>query len=169
MAISIGDTLPSAVFKQKTYDGMAEVSVAEIFDGKKVVLFAVPGAYTPTCHSNHLPGYLENRDAILAKGVDEIALFVITPVPGSNIFDQFSGYDNYSDLNFSPEWREDYKKLNEFRLMLYRNFLIWKFLNHPIKFLKQPFLFLSTRFKTKMEMTPFRALHTYFLLKRQKV
>ena len=50
------------------------LSVKDIFDGKKIVLFAVPGAYTPTCHSNHLPGYLENRDAILAKGVDDIAV-----------------------------------------------------------------------------------------------
>ncbi len=74
MAILIGDNLPEAVFKEKTSDGMAEVSVKDIFDGKKIVLFAVPGAYTPTCHSNHLPGYLENRDAILAKGVDDIAV-----------------------------------------------------------------------------------------------
>ncbi|MBT7608699.1 MAG: B12-binding domain-containing radical SAM protein [Bacteriovoracaceae bacterium] len=99
------------------------------------------------------------------KGVDEVALFIVTPVPGSSIFDQFSGYQNYSDLNFSPEWRDDYIKLNKFRLALYRKFLIWKFLYHPFKFVKQPFLFLFRKFRTKMEMTPFRALHTLFLLK----
>lgn len=74
MSISIGDSLPAAVFKEKTSDGLAEVNVADIFDGKKVVLFAVPGAFTPTCHLNHLPGYLEHHDAIKAKGVDDIVV-----------------------------------------------------------------------------------------------
>lgn len=74
MSISIGETLPAAVFKEKTSDGLAEVSVADIFDGKKIVLFAVPGAFTPTCHLNHLPGYLEHHDAIKAKGVDDIVV-----------------------------------------------------------------------------------------------
>ncbi|MEW7008868.1 MULTISPECIES: peroxiredoxin [unclassified Lentilitoribacter] len=74
MSISIGDSLPTAVFKEKTPDGLSEVSVNDIFDGKKIVLFAVPGAFTPTCHLNHLPGYLEHHDAIKAKGVDDIAV-----------------------------------------------------------------------------------------------
>lgn len=74
MSISIGESLPSAVFKEKTPDGLAEASVADIFDGKKIVLFAVPGAFTPTCHLNHLPGYLEHHDAIKAKGVDDIVV-----------------------------------------------------------------------------------------------
>lgn len=74
MSISIGETLPSAVFKEKTPDGLAETNVADIFDGKKIVLFAVPGAFTPTCHLNHLPGYLEHYDAIKAKGVDDIVV-----------------------------------------------------------------------------------------------
>ncbi|PHR22954.1 MAG: peroxiredoxin [Hoeflea sp.] len=74
MTISIGDKLPDATFKEKTADGMTETTTSDLFAGKKVVLFAVPGAFTPTCHLNHLPGYLENRDAILAKGVDDIAV-----------------------------------------------------------------------------------------------
>ena len=74
MTISVGDPLPAAKFKEKTTDGMAEITSADIFNGKKIVVFAVPGAFTPTCHLNHLPGYLENRDAILAKGADEIAV-----------------------------------------------------------------------------------------------
>lgn len=74
MSISVGDKLPAATFKEKTADGMQEVTTSEIFDGKKVVLFAVPGAFTPTCDMNHLPGYIENRDAILANGVDDIAV-----------------------------------------------------------------------------------------------
>src|SRR5690606_13032108 len=73
MPISVGDNLPEATFKTMTADGARNITAAEIFDGKKVVLFAVPGAFTPTCSNNHLPGYLENRDAILARGVDTIA------------------------------------------------------------------------------------------------
>lgn len=74
MSIFIGESLPSAIFKEKTADGLAEVSVADIFNDKKIVLFAVPGAFTPTCHLNHLPGYLEHHDAIKAKGVDDIVV-----------------------------------------------------------------------------------------------
>lgn len=74
MTINVGDKLPAATFKVKTADGVKEITTDEIFKGKKVVLFAVPGAFTPTCSLNHLPGYLENRDAILAKGVDQIAV-----------------------------------------------------------------------------------------------
>lgn len=77
MTLSVGDMLPSATLKEKLEDGMADVTVADIFSGKKVVMFAVPGAFTPTCHLNHLPGYLEHHDAILAKGVDEIAVLSV--------------------------------------------------------------------------------------------
>lgn len=74
MTISVGDRLPDATFRVVTADGTVEKSVAEIFAGRKVVLFAVPGAFTPTCHKNHLPGYVEQAAAIKAKGVDEIAV-----------------------------------------------------------------------------------------------
>jgi len=66
MTIKVGDKLPTATFKVKTADGVKEMTTDEVFKGKKVVLFAVPGAFTPTCSLNHLPGYLDNRDAILA-------------------------------------------------------------------------------------------------------
>ncbi|MEP9348935.1 peroxiredoxin [Xanthobacter sp. KR7-225] len=74
MPISVGDTLPSATFRLMTADGPVPKSGEEIFKGKKVVLFAVPGAFTPTCHKNHLPGYLAEAEAIKAKGVDTIAV-----------------------------------------------------------------------------------------------
>ncbi|WP_117190718.1 peroxiredoxin [Rhizobium terrae] len=77
MTITIGDRLPAAKFKEKTADGPVEITTEQLFDGKKVVVFAVPGAFTPTCTLNHLPGYLENRDAILAKGVDDIAVIAV--------------------------------------------------------------------------------------------
>lgn len=92
-------------------------------------------------------------------GVDEIALFVITPAPGSAIFDQFGDCADYSKLTFSPIWREDYKRLNKFRLRLYMRFLYWKLRYHPLKIVKQVNNFLWRKFETKMEMTPYRALH----------
>lgn len=77
MTIAVGDKLPEATFKEKTADGPVEVKTGDLFAGKKVVLFAVPGAFTPTCTLNHLPGYLENRDAILARDVDDIAVVAV--------------------------------------------------------------------------------------------
>ncbi|MBD0416021.1 peroxiredoxin [Oryzicola mucosus] len=77
MTIEIGDTLPSVSFKTMTPDGSKVLSTADIFSGKKVVLFGVPGAFTPTCSNNHLPGYLENHDAFLARGVDTIAVVAV--------------------------------------------------------------------------------------------
>ncbi|MBJ3775690.1 peroxiredoxin [Acuticoccus mangrovi] len=74
MTIAVGDTLPAATFKVMTPDGPSEVTVEELTKGRKVVLFGVPGAFTPTCDRNHLPGFIELLDAIKAKGVDEIAV-----------------------------------------------------------------------------------------------
>ncbi len=91
-------------------------------------------------------------------GVDEIALFIITPVPGSAIYEQLQGYKSLSELNFSPTWREDYQRLNHFRLQLYARFLLWKLRYHPLKLLRQPVNFLRRRFETKMEMVPYRAM-----------
>jgi peroxiredoxin len=72
MTISIGDKIPSTVMNQMTSDGPAELSSEELFGGKKVVLFALPGAFTPTCSASHLPGFVANADKIKAKGVDDI-------------------------------------------------------------------------------------------------
>jgi peroxiredoxin len=77
VTIAVGDKLPDLKLKERTPDGPADVSTAELFGGKRIVLFAVPGAFTPTCSLNHLPGYLENRDAILAKGVDDIVVVAV--------------------------------------------------------------------------------------------
>lgn len=74
MTIAAGESLPEATFYTVAEDGPSTVSTADVFAGRTVVLFAVPGAFTPTCHMNHLPGFLEHREAILAKGVDEIAV-----------------------------------------------------------------------------------------------
>jgi peroxiredoxin len=89
--ISVGDRLPDATFKTMTADGAKPITTAEIFAGKKVVLFGVPGAFTPTCSNNHLPGYLENHDAILARGVDTIAVVSVNDVHVMGAWARFSG------------------------------------------------------------------------------
>ena len=74
MTIEVGQKLPQATFHVLTEDRVQPRTTDEVFAGKKVVLFAVPGAFTPTCHKNHLPGYLDNYDAFKSKGVDTIAV-----------------------------------------------------------------------------------------------
>jgi peroxiredoxin len=74
MAIKVGDRIPEAKFRVMGADGPAWKSTDEFFKGKKIVLFAVPGAFTPTCSNNHLPGFLANADTFKAKGVSTIAV-----------------------------------------------------------------------------------------------
>jgi peroxiredoxin len=74
MSIKVGDRLPETKFRIMTPEGPAWKSTGDIFKGRKVVLFAVPGAFTSTCSNMHLPGYLQNLDAIKAKGVDAVAV-----------------------------------------------------------------------------------------------
>ena len=80
MAIKVGDRLPDAKFRVMTADGPAWTTTEDVFKGKKVVLFAVPGAFTPTCHKNHLPGFVKNAAAIKAMGVDTIAVTGVNDV-----------------------------------------------------------------------------------------
>lgn len=75
--VNTGDKLPEMDLMVMTEDGPAKTPSVDVFNGKKVVLFAVPGAFTPTCTLNHLPGYIENADAIKAKGIDEIAVVAV--------------------------------------------------------------------------------------------
>ena len=77
MTIAVGDKLPQATFKVRTPEGLKDVTTQELTAGKKVVLFAVPGAFTPTCHAKHVPSYLENLDALRAKGVDAVACVAV--------------------------------------------------------------------------------------------
>lgn len=72
MAIQTGDKLPAATLIQMGSDGPAPVALADKTAGRKVVIFAVPGAYTPTCHSAHVPSFIRTKDQFDAKGVDEI-------------------------------------------------------------------------------------------------
>ncbi|MEO9189796.1 MAG: peroxiredoxin [Acetobacteraceae bacterium] len=77
MTIKVGDTIPSMKLMTASSDGPKETTTDDIFKGKKVVLFAVPGAFTPTCSQKHLPGFVEQASALKAKGVDTVACIAV--------------------------------------------------------------------------------------------
>ena len=80
MTISVGDKIPEATLMHLGADGPAPISTDELFGGKKVVLFGVPGAFTPTCSAKHVPSYVAQADAIKGKGVDTIACLSVNDV-----------------------------------------------------------------------------------------
>lgn len=77
MAIAIGDRLPEATFRVMGPDGIKTLTTADVFGGKRVVLFAVPGAFTPTCHLKHLPGFIERADDFKKEGIDTVACVAV--------------------------------------------------------------------------------------------
>src|ERR1700760_5044243 len=91
MAIKAGDRMPSGTLKTMTKDGPKDVTTDELFKGKKVVLFSVPGAFTPTCDAKHLPGFVELADQIKAKGVDTIACTAVNDVFVMNAWGKHGG------------------------------------------------------------------------------
>ena len=80
MSIQAGEQMPSGSFAVMTTTGPGAISTDDLFSGKKVVLVSVPGAFTPTCSMNHLPGFVDQADALLAKGVDTIACMAVNDV-----------------------------------------------------------------------------------------
>ncbi len=80
MTIKVGDKLPQGQFTHMGANGPEPVTTDDLFRGKKVVLFSVPGAFTPTCSAKHLPGFVHNADALKAKGVDTIACIAVNDV-----------------------------------------------------------------------------------------
>jgi peroxiredoxin len=80
MTIKVGDKIPSATLKQMTAEGPKDVTTDELFRGKKVALFAVPGAFTPACSQRHLPGYVDKAADIKSKGIDEIVCVAVNDV-----------------------------------------------------------------------------------------
>lgn len=80
MSIKTGDKIPTATLTTMTESGPAPLSTEQIFGGKKVVLFSVPGAFTPTCSAKHLPGFVQHVDDLLGKGVDTVACMAVNDV-----------------------------------------------------------------------------------------
>lgn len=93
MPIAVGDKLPQATFKVRTSEGLKDVTTADLAQGK-VVLFAVPGAFTPTCHAKHVPSYLANYDALKAKGVDMIGCIAVNDAFVLDAWSKQSGADD---------------------------------------------------------------------------
>ena len=89
-------------------------------------------------------------------GVDEIAIFIVTPIPGTEIFDEFKGYDDFSQLSFSPTWRKDYKYLKRQRLRLYIWFIILKGILYPHKIIRHLINIPKGHFDTKLEQAFYR-------------
>jgi len=91
MTIKVGDKMPDGKFTRMTKDGPQKLTADELFKGKTVVLFSVPGAFTPTCDAKHLPGFVELADKIKAKGVDTIACTAVNDVFVMNAWGKQSG------------------------------------------------------------------------------
>src|SRR6201994_3788501 len=105
MAIKVGDRVPHGAFTVMTAEGPKPKTSDELFKGKKVVLFAVPGAFTPTCHKNHLPGFVKNLAAIKAKGIDTVAVTGVNDVFVMNAWKKASNGDGIEFLaDGSAKW-----------------------------------------------------------------
>ena len=91
MAIKAGERMPTGTLKTMTKDGPQDLSTDQLFKGKTVVLFSVPGAFTPTCDAKHLPGFVEHAAAIKAKGVDTIACMAVNDVFVMNAWGKSGG------------------------------------------------------------------------------
>ncbi|MGA2945212.1 MAG: peroxiredoxin [Xanthobacteraceae bacterium] len=98
MTIKVGESVPSGSFTVMTGEGPKPMTTDELFKGKKVVLFAVPGAFTPTCHKNHLPGFVKNAAAIKAKGINTIAVTGVNDVFVMDAWKKASGGDSIEFL-----------------------------------------------------------------------
>jgi len=107
MTIKVGDKLPSGKFAIMGADGPTEITTDELFNGKKVVMFAVPGAFTPTCTQAHVPGYVVAVDDIKAKGVDTVACMAVNDV---FVLKAWSEQQNAEHLLMLADGSADYAK-----------------------------------------------------------
>jgi glutaredoxin/glutathione-dependent peroxiredoxin len=107
MTIQVGERLPQTTFRIMTAEGPVAKTTDDLFKGRKVVLVAVPGAFTPTCHRNHLPGYVEKRTEIMAKGVDAI---LVTSVNDVFVLDAWSKSAGAEGIEFISDGNGDFAK-----------------------------------------------------------
>ncbi|MXY39433.1 MAG: peroxiredoxin [Rhodospirillaceae bacterium] len=107
MTVSVGDKIPSTKIKTMTADGMSEIDTGDYFAGKKVVMFAVPGAFTPTCSAKHLPGFVDNAAELKGKGVDEIACISVND---AFVMDAWGKSQNAGDITMLADGNGDFTK-----------------------------------------------------------
>jgi glutaredoxin/glutathione-dependent peroxiredoxin len=108
MTIAPGQKLPPASFLTKTADGVQKMTAEQLFAGRKAVLFGVPGAFTPTCNLNHLPGYVKHAAAIKAKGIDTIAVVAVNDVHVMDAWSKASGGE--AQILFLADGNGDFAK-----------------------------------------------------------
>ncbi|MDX1512852.1 MAG: peroxiredoxin [Gammaproteobacteria bacterium] len=107
MTIKVGDKIPSVTLTHMTPEGPKEITTDDLFGGKKVVLFALPGAFTPTCSQAHLPGFVVNADKIKAKGVDKI---VCLSVNDAFVMDAWGKTQNAEEIHMVADGNGDFAK-----------------------------------------------------------
>jgi glutaredoxin/glutathione-dependent peroxiredoxin len=107
MSIQVGERLPQATFRIMTQEGPVAKTTDDLFKDRKVILVAVPGAFTPTCHRNHLPGYVQKMDEIKAKGVDAI---LVTSVNDVFVMDAWSKSAGADGIEFISDGNGDFTK-----------------------------------------------------------
>ena len=108
MAIKVGDRMPAGTFKVMTKDGPADLTSDALFKGKTVVLFSVPGAFTPTCDAKHLPGFVDKAGDFKAKGVDTIACMAVNDVFVMNAWGKHANVDD--KITMLADGNGDYAK-----------------------------------------------------------
>ncbi len=118
MAIKVGDKLPSSKFRVTTPEGPAWKTTDDIFKGKKVALFAVPGAFTGTCHKQHVPSILASFDGLKAKGVDTVA---VTAVNDASVLDAWKKATGADKVEFLADGSADFAKAIDLSLDLSGN------------------------------------------------
>ena len=105
---------------------------------------------------------------LAGAGLDEIVVFILCPLPGSEIFESGNfNFSNYEDLNFTPVWRKDFKTLDKNRSRLYLHYFFWKTLYHPLKVLRHLYNLLRGYFETKSEMTIYRILRQRWIRRQE--
>lgn len=107
MTIQVGERLPQVTFRVMTPDGPVAKTTDDLFKGRKVALVAVPGAFTPTCHRNHLPGYVQKMGEIKAKGVDAV---LVTAVNDVFVLDAWSKAAGAEGIEFLSDGNADFAK-----------------------------------------------------------
>ncbi|WP_243372690.1 peroxiredoxin [Microvirga solisilvae] len=107
MPIQVGERLPQVTFRVMTADGPVAKTTDDLFKGRKVVLVAVPGAFTPTCHRNHLPGYVQRAEEIKGKGVDAI---LVTAVNDVFVMDAWAKSAGAEGIEFLSDGNGDFAK-----------------------------------------------------------
>ncbi|WP_295812105.1 peroxiredoxin [uncultured Nitratireductor sp.] len=108
MKVSVGDRIPDATFKKVSAEGAEDVAANDFFSGRKIVLFGVPGAFTPTCSNSHLPGFVENGEAIRSRGADDIA---VVSVNDAFVMKAWAGFTGAEDkITFIADGNGDFTK-----------------------------------------------------------